>query len=211
MKEEIILLGGGGHCKSCIDVIEEEGRFSIAGILDMPEKVGQKMAGYPIIGIDDDLDQLIGQYKNFFITVGHIQSPSTRIKLFNRLAKLHVSIPVIISPHAVVSRHASIAPGSIIMHRAIVNTEAVIGENCIINTGALVEHESVVGAHCHISTYATLNGQCVVGSGCFIGSHTVLANNTEIAESTLIAAGSVVLRSLDRPGTYIGNPLRKIK
>ena len=27
MKETIILIGGGGHCKSCIDVVEQEGRF----------------------------------------------------------------------------------------------------------------------------------------------------------------------------------------
>jgi len=37
MKEKIILIGGGGHCKSCIDVIEQEGRFIIAGIVLAPE------------------------------------------------------------------------------------------------------------------------------------------------------------------------------
>jgi hypothetical protein len=30
----IFLIGGGRHCKSCIDVIEQEGLFDIAGILD---------------------------------------------------------------------------------------------------------------------------------------------------------------------------------
>ncbi|MBT3747438.1 MAG: acetyltransferase [Bacteroidetes bacterium] len=211
MKEQIILLGGGGHCKSCIDVIEEEGKYTIAGILDMPENVGQKISGYPFIGIDDDLDKLVSQYNNFFITVGHIQSPAIRIKLFERLSDLKVNLPVIQSPYAVVSRHAQIGRGSIIMHQAVVNTEARIGENCIINTGALVEHESKVGSNCHISTYAILNGQCKVGSECFIGSRTVLANNTEVVNSTLVAAGSVVLRSLEKAGTYIGNPLRKIR
>ena len=41
-KDKIILIGGGGHCKSCIDVIEQEGRFTIAGIVDMPEKSSTK-------------------------------------------------------------------------------------------------------------------------------------------------------------------------
>ena len=31
--KEIILIGGGGHCKSVIDVIECDGSFKIAGIL----------------------------------------------------------------------------------------------------------------------------------------------------------------------------------
>lgn len=211
LKEPIILLGGGGHCKSCIDVIESEGKYDIMGITDLPEKAGQKMAGYPIIGTDKDLEKLKKVCNNFLITVGHIQSPGLRVKLFELLQKSEVNIPVIISPRALVSHHAKIGAGTIVMHNAIVNIEAEIGENCIINTGALVEHESKVGSHTHISTYAILNGQCSVESGCFIGSRTVLANNINIAKDTLVAAGSVILRSLDKPGTYIGNPLRKIR
>ncbi len=32
--KEIILVGGGGHCKSVIDVIEQEAKYKIAGIID---------------------------------------------------------------------------------------------------------------------------------------------------------------------------------
>lgn len=211
MKEPIILLGGGGHCKACIDVIEQEGRFEILGITDKAEKIGQTMAGVPVIGTDQDLPELQKTCNNFLITVGHIQSPAIRIKLFELLKSLGAQLPVIISPHAVVSSKATIGEGSIIMHQAVINTEAMVGRNCIINTGALVEHESLVGDHTHVSTYAILNGQCSVGSSCFIGSRTIMSNNTSVPDNTLIAAGSVILRSLDKSGTYIGNPLRKIK
>ncbi|MBI4645951.1 MAG: acetyltransferase, partial [Bacteroidia bacterium] len=30
-KQKIILIGGGGHCKACSDVIETEGKYNIAG------------------------------------------------------------------------------------------------------------------------------------------------------------------------------------
>lgn len=211
MKEPIILLGGGGHCKSCIDVIRQEGRFDIIGITDKMEKIGQYMADVPIIGTDDDLEKLMQNCKNFFVTVGHIQSPDIRIRLFDRLIRLGAHLPVIISPHAAVSKRAEIGPGTIVMHHALINTEAVIGHNCIINSGALIEHESRVGDHSHISTYAVLNGQCVVGSSCFVGSGTILSNNISLADNTLLSAGSVVLKSIEKSGTYIGNPLRKIR
>ncbi|MDK9694251.1 MAG: acetyltransferase, partial [Sulfurimonas sp.] len=45
MKEEIILIGGGGHCKSVIDVIEQQNSFVIAGIVDKKELVGTKVLG----------------------------------------------------------------------------------------------------------------------------------------------------------------------
>ena len=211
MKESLVLIGGGGHCKSCIDVIESEGRFQIAGILDLPENQGQKVSGYPVIGVDADIPKLALTHKFFFITMGHIQSPGFRIKMFSYLRELGIQIPVIISPTAYVSSKAVIGDGTIVMHQALVNTEAGIGVNCIINSGALIEHESLVGDHCHISTKTILNGQCQVGSGCFVGSGTILANNISIPDDTLISAGSVVLRSLAKSGTYIGNPLRKIR
>jgi sugar O-acyltransferase (sialic acid O-acetyltransferase NeuD family) len=219
MREKIILIGGGGHCKSCIDVIRAEERFDIAGIVEGQEFKGLKDSGFqglgvmgvPVIGTDDDLPELIGQYKNALITVGQIKNPAVRIKLFERVLELGGSLPVVVSPKAYVAKTALIGKGTIVMHQSIVNAEAAVGMNCILNTGALVEHESVVGDHCHISTYAILNGQCKVGSRSFIGSRTVMANNTEIPDDTLVSAGSVILRSLEMPGTYIGHPLRKIR
>jgi len=211
LKESLVLIGGGGHCKSCIDVIESEKRFEIAGILDIPENKGQVISGYPIIGIDEDIPALAKKHMSFFITMGHIKSPDFRIRMFTYLESLGVRIPVIISPLAYVSSSAQIGKGTIVMHHSLVNAEARVGVNCILNTGALIEHETIVGDHSHISTRAILNGQCSVGSRSFIGSSTVLANNINVSDDCIVSAGSLVLRSLEKAGTYIGNPLRKIK
>jgi len=210
-KDKIILIGGGGHCKSCIDVLELEGRFDIDGIIDLPEKKGEKILGYPVIGNDEDIEELSKTYKYFFITIGQIKSPDLRKELFYKLEKLKVEIPFIISPRAYVSKHAKIEKGTIIMHDAIVNAEAKIGKNCIINTRTLIEHEASVGNFCHISTNAIINGQCNVGDDCLIGSGTTMANNVDVCDNCLISSGSVILRSISSPGTYIGNPLRKIR
>ena len=84
-KENIILIGGGGHCKSCIDVIEQENQFSIVGIVDISKKLGKKILGYKILWTDNELPALAKKYSNFLITVGQIKSNNTRIKLFNIL------------------------------------------------------------------------------------------------------------------------------
>ena len=195
-KAGIILIGGGGHCKSCIDAIEQENKFTIAGIIDVPEKFGQNILGYPIIGCDDDLEDLSKKHDNFIITLGQIKTPNIRISLFKKIRELGGKFPTIISPRSYISRHSNIGEGTIILHNATVNASSSIGENCIINTGVIIEHDSTIEDNCHISTRVTLNGNCTVKNGTFIGSGSTINQGISIAEHCIIGSGSLVLKSI---------------
>jgi len=188
----IILIGGGGHCKSVIDVIEQEGQFEIAGIVDNSEFLGSNILGYSVIGNDSDLFNLANKYQYALITVGQIKSPSLRIKLFNLAVEAGFILPSIISPRAYISKHAMVGKGTIIMHDVLINTKAQIGENCIINSKALIEHDCSISNHCHISTSATINGGVVVKPGCFIGSGVITKESITISENSFIKAGSLM-------------------
>jgi len=190
MKEKILLIGGGGHCKSVIDVIEQEGRFEIAGIIDKKELVGQDVLGYKILGSDDALKDLYQHYKYALITVGQIKSPEIRIKLFEMLKAFGYELPTVISPFAYVSKHAKIAEGTVIMHHAFINANASIGQNCIINTKALIEHDAIIEEHCHISTGAVVNGGVHVKASTFYGSNATSKEYVQV--SGFIKAGSIV-------------------
>ncbi|MGM0613439.1 MAG: NeuD/PglB/VioB family sugar acetyltransferase [Bacteroidota bacterium] len=192
MKQPIILIGGGGHCKACIDVIEQEGRFAIQGIVDLPEKKGNTILDYKIIANDLDIRELAKTYNNFFITIGHLGSPQRRIELFRLIKKLDKKLPVIVSPNAYISKHAEVKEGTIIMHHAVVNAGAIVGTNCIINNKALIEHDAQVGSTCHISTGAIINGGVRVGNNTFYGSNAVSKQYTEIPENSFIKANSLV-------------------
>jgi len=190
-KPKILLLGGGGHCRSCIDVIEQEGRYEIAGILDTKEMIGEKILGYSCIGTDDDIGTLAKEGYHFLITVGQIKTPSVRKKLFALLEKSHASLATVISPRAYVSRHATLGKGTIVMHDALVNAAVTVGTNCIINTKALIEHDATVEDFCHISTAAVINGGVHVKEGTFVGSNSVSREYIATEENDFIKAGSL--------------------
>lgn len=191
MNPKILLIGGGGHCKSVIDVIETEDSFTIGGIIDRKELIREKVLGYEVIGCDDDLEKLFTQFKYAVVTIGQIKSPDLRIKLFNKLRSIGYKTPPIISPRAYVSKYASIGEGTVIMHDALVNANATVGKNCIINTKALIEHDSVIEEHCHISTGAIVNGGTIITQGSFFGSNAVSKEYAVITERSFIKAGSV--------------------
>ena len=208
--KNLILVGGGGHCKSVIDVAESAG-YTIKGILDLPEKVGEKILGYPIMGTDKDISEFVHEVL-FLVTVGQIKDASLRINLHQRIVNAGGKLATVIASTAHVSKYAKIGEGTVIMHQAMVNADAVIGKSCIINTFANIEHDVVIGDYCHISTGAIINGNCKIGRGTFFGSQSVMVNGLEIAEECIIGAGSTVRKELKQKGIYSGNPaLLKIK
>ena len=190
--KEILILGDGGHSKSVIDVIEQEGQFKIAGIVGTSNSIGSEVLGYKVIGEDEDINKLSKIYKYAIVAVGQIYSPGARLKLYSLLIESGFNLPYIVSPRAYISRHAIIGKGSIVMHNAIVNANASVGDNCIINSNALIEHDSIVQSHCHISTSATINGNVTVGEGSFIGSGAVTNNSIVIKKNSFIKAGAIV-------------------
>lgn len=209
MKEKIILIGGGGHCKSVIDVIEQENKFEIAGIIDVKEKIGSKVLNYEIIGCDDDIEKLSKTYRNFIITFGQGKSNTFRKNTYNTLKKLNLNLPIIQSPSSHVSKHASVGEGTVVMHGAIVNAAAKVGVNCILNTQSLIEHDAEVGNHCHISTKASLNGTVKMGNSVFAGSACVIADSLSVCDNVTIGAGSSVIKSITEAGVYVGCPAKK--
>lgn len=194
--DNLILIGAGGHANSCIDVIEQEGRYQIIGMVGSLDEVGLMRFGYPVIGEDKDLEALANKYKFALITIGQIQSSFHRIRLFEHATKVGFLLPKIISPLAYVSSRATIGGGSIIMAGAIVNAGAKVGCNCIINSSALIEHDAIVGNHTHISTGAILNGDVRVGNESYIGSGSVVKEGVVIGDRCLVGMGLSVRHSL---------------
>jgi N,N'-diacetyllegionaminate synthase len=194
--KSIILIGAGGHTASCIDVIENDGRFHIAGLVGTVNQLHDRICGYEVIATDDDLVALAKEYRHALVTVGQVKTADVRSHLYERARLAGFIFPVVISPNSYISPHSSIGEGSIIMSGATINSNVKVGCNCIINSHALVEHGVQVGDHCHISTGVVLNGNVNVGAGSFIGSGTVTRQGVSIGLGCVVSMGSVVARDL---------------
>ena len=194
---KIIIIGAGGHARSCIDVIEQEKRFKIAGLIERKKKSSFKIFKHSIIGTNKNLKELSNKIPYALIGVGQIKTFNIRKNLYKKVVKAGFKLPIIISPEAYVSPHAKIKEGTIVMHGAIVNAGAIIGKNCIINSNALVEHDAIVGDHCHIATGAIVNGQVTVGTGSFIGSGVITKQSVSIGKNSIIGAGVFLKRDIE--------------
>ena len=164
--KKILVIGAGGHARSCIEVIESEGIFEIAGLVGLKSEVGTEICGYKVIASDEELHRMRLDFEYALNALGQISNPGSRSKKFEEIRSIGFKTPIVVASSAIVAASASIGEGSIIMHRALVNSNATVGQNSIVNSFALIEHDCSIGSNTHISTGALINGGASVGSNC---------------------------------------------
>ncbi len=212
MNKKILLIGGGGHCKSVLDSLLELNEYAEIGIVDKKENLGKSVMGVPLVGCDDDLPALFRDgYRYAFVTIGSIGNPTLRIKLFNLLSEIGYEIPVIIDNSAKVSKHTIIEQGVFIGKQSIVNAGALIQKGAIINSGSIVEHDCQIGAFSHIAPGSVLGGEVVVGEHSHVGTNATVKQQIHIGSNSIIGMGSVVLQNIDSNTMAYGNPCREVK
>lgn len=204
--DKIILIGGGGHCKSIIDSIKDLKQFEIVGIVD---KKSSKCVGLGIdvIGSDEDLQSIYKSgIKSAFIGIGSIGNANIRIRLYKLLKNLGYSFPRIIDKTAIISSSAVIDEGVFVGKGAIINAKATIAKQCIINSGAIVEHDCQIGEFAHLASGATLSGGVTIGKRTHIGTNSTIIQNISVGSDVIVGAGSVVIKDIKNGSTVYGNP-----
>lgn len=212
MDKNLLLVGGGGHCKTVIEAIESTASYDNIGIIDIKSNVGNNILGYPIVGHDADLIRLRDKgYREAFVSMGSIGMSQKRIELFEVLKKLSFLVPSIIDRSANVSRYSTLSDGILIGKNVIINAGCRIGKGAILNTGCIVEHDCVVGDFVHIAPGTVLSGNVTIGNGSHIGANSVVRQNIKIGEGTIIGVGSVVVKDIQEHYLAYGNPCLEVE
>ena len=203
--EDIILIGFGGHAKVVTDTIEESGRYRIAGYIEKSSLPGESYRGYPVIGNDDDLQELYDQgIRNAFVAVGFMGASDVRRELYRRLKQIGYTLPIIVDESAVVARDATLGEGTYVGKNAVINANAAVGKMCIINTAAVVEHDGTVGEFSHLAIGSILCGNAAVGTDTFVGANATVIQGITVGSRTVIGAGTVVLGHVPDKQTVYG-------
>ena len=202
---KLAIIGSGGHTRSSINLLlnyfdmKEIGIYDDSYDFNNPEKINSI--------------QVIGNINNIkstskvFLSIGnnHI-----RKKYFSHFKNQLVN-ETIKHGSAQMEKNVSFGVANQIYANTYINSLVYVGDNNIINSGAIIEHESSIGNHNHISIGTKICGRCNIGNECFIGAGAILIDKLSICDKVTIGAGSVVVEDITEPGTYVGNPARKIK
>lgn len=205
--KKLLLIGGGGHCKSVLDSLMTNSNYREISIIDTIDNVGKLILSKKIIGTDVDLENLFKKgYQEAFITLGSIGDTRLRRKLFNKIRDIGYEVPNIIDSSAAIGTDVVFGKGVFIGKNAVVNAGTILGDGVIVNSGSVVEHDCNIGAFSHISPGSTLCGNVIIESNVHIGAGTIVKQQVFIGSDTIIGMGSVVLKNFLSHSYAYGNP-----
>ncbi|OUR64411.1 serine acetyltransferase [Methylophaga sp. 42_25_T18] len=204
---DIIVLGASGHAKVVIDLIEKQGQFLIAGLIDdNPALSGQDICNYKVLGNTEEL-----KFQNVKQCVVAIGDNRVRNDVEHWLTMNGFSLAkAIIHPSVQLAQGVSIGDGSVAMAGSVVNSDTVIANNTIINTGATIDHDCTIGNAVHIAPGSTICGGVSVGDLTLIGAGAVICPNVKIGKNVIVGAGATVLQNVADNVSVVGTPAKVI-
>lgn len=204
-RRKIVLIGGGGHCKSVLDTLTALGTYSEIFVTDKEAVTDLQFPGVKFAGSDDALPGLFRDgVREAFLSIGSITSSKIRQQARGRARDIGFDFPSIIDPSARISSTADIGKGVFIGKGAIVNAGVRIGDFAIINTGSIIEHDCRVGEFTHVAVGAVVCGKADMGSDVFVGANATVIQGVKVGRKSVIGAGSVVLRDVPENGRAVG-------
>ncbi|MFP3567273.1 acetyltransferase [Paraburkholderia sp. SIMBA_030] len=210
--ESIVLVGSSGHAKVIIDIVEKQGRYRIAGLIDAFRTVGDETLGYSILGAETDLPRLTAEHdlKGAIVAIG---DNNVRAKVVARVTDFCPPLPFVnaVHPEASIGKGVTIGAGTVVMAGAVINPCCQIGRFCIVNTKASLDHDSVMEDFSSLAPGVTIGGNCRIGTHSAVSIGAVLRHGIAIGEHSVVGAGSTVLKAVDAFSVTYGNPAKKVR
>lgn len=194
---EVTFIGGGGHCRSLLQMLP---RYIVAnGYTDL-----HPAENMPLQYLGDDSVITPGDWLHIAVALGPDDSLTVRRRLIDSLKEGHKFLSLI-AETSICATNTEIGNGTAVMHGAIING-AKIGQHCIINSGAVIEHEVKLGENCFIGPGAVICGGAEIGSDVIIGAGATVRNGVKICSGATVGMGAAVVSDITEPGKYVGVP-----
>lgn len=210
--DSIIIVGSSGHARVVIDIVEQEKRYKIAGLLDGFRAAGEETLGYKILGKEEDLPALVKKHliKGILIAIGDNFARST---VLDRVQKICPELRLVsaIHPKSAISRDVSIGDGTVVMAGASVNPCSTIGRGCILNTNSSLDHDCNVSDFASLAPGVSVGGTCKIGGFSALGIGAAVIQNISVGEHSVIGAGATVLRNVGDYKVAYGTPAKVIR
>lgn len=209
LDKKICIFGTGGFGREVFTIVKE-----IANLKKL------NVEAYSIFMVDDEYyrDEMIMGVKvlprsyfnvdeyNVVVAVG---DPHQRRAIVNSFPA-GTTYATLIHPGVVISDWVELGEGCVVTAGCILTCNIKIGKYAHLNLHTTIGHDCVIGDFFTTAPAVNISGKCIIGNNVYIGTNASIKQGISICDNVTIGMGSVVVKDITEPGTYVGIPARKL-
>lgn len=207
--------------KYCIYGTGGFGREVLCLVKDILSQENKSIDDHVVFLVDDeffDEDIIMGisvikkshfNADDYNVTVA-VGNPHFRKQIVDSMPK-STTYNTLIHPNCIISDWIKIGEGTIITAGCILTCNIEIGKHCHLNLNTTIGHDCIIGNYVTSAPAVNISGRCILGDEISLGTNSAIREKISICNDVTIGMGGIVVKSINEPGTYIGNPLKKLR
>jgi sugar O-acyltransferase (sialic acid O-acetyltransferase NeuD family) len=207
--KRLIIVGAGVFGKQALEIALVQQKYSVLGFYD-DFNTDNSFEEFPIFGKIDQIqeDFLNDKFDVVFYGIGynHMSFKQSLIHKFH-----DIPMATIVHPSVIIENSAKIEEGVLIYPKSYIGPRVHLQKGVVVNVYSYLPHDNIVGEASFLSGGLNIGGKVNIGERSFIGIGCTTSDSLSICNDVFLGAGSLVLKSIDEPGTYVGSPVKKIK
>lgn len=140
-----------------------------------------------------------------------VADPKERKKIVDKLPKNTKYFTFIHPTSLIMDKNIEIGEGSFIGAYSILTTNIKLGKHSILNRGNHIGHDTNIGDYFSAMPGAMVSGNVIIGNNVYLGTNSAVIEKIHISNKVTIGANGVVIKDINKKGTYVGVPCKKIK
>ncbi|WP_169763635.1 acetyltransferase [Campylobacter mucosalis] len=201
------MIGTGGFASEVTEYIIDNKEYQIKGYFDI-KKDDYVKYNYQVPFLGNESEYKFSSSDSVVIAISDYK---LRSKIYLDLKSKGVNFPNIFHKSAFVSKTAFVDEGSLICPFVTLTSNVKIGKNFQANIYSYVAHDCIIGDNVTFAPSVKCNGNVIIEDDVYIGTGVVIYQGRtnkplRIGRGAVVAAGSVVTKSVEAGKTVFGNP-----
>jgi len=181
-----------------------------AFVVDAAYKTGDTFDGLPLCAFEELAARYPPSEFDAFVAVGYARMNRVRRAKYEAIKAAGYRCASYVSSRCTYLSTTPPGDNAFILEDNTVQPFVTIGNNVTLWSGNHIGHDSTIEDHCFITSHVVVSGHVRVGAGSFLGVNATLRNAITIGPETLVAGGSVIMKSTVAKGVYYPERARRL-
>lgn len=204
MASKVVIFGTGSFAELAHFYFTHDSEHEVVGFTVNRDYVSApEFCGLPLVPFEEVEQHFPPEAYQMFVAVGYRNVNQLRATLYHAAKAKGYELLTYVSSRCT-NWATSIGDNCFVFEDNTLQPFVTIGNNVVLWSGNHIGHHSSIADHVYVTSHVVVSGHVKIGPYCFLGVNATLRDSISVAESCVIGAGTLIMKSTQPKEVYVG-------